>query len=341
MNRFKLTLAVSALAAATMATAQTEPVLYAPGRLIKDQGITLKAWGSGTAVESDETGYEGTNSIRISSRNYFQGGIVNLGQPKDLANSYSDPDNLLRVMLFVPTSNTTFGGGGRVGGPPGGVGGNRGVGGGRGATGGGNRNVGGARGGGIGTMGGPPGGMMPGMGMGRTQRSAETDLKSIRLLITTTDGKRSEAYVPVNPSGTSENNWLAVGVPLKAISGFDRTNKVIKSIALAGDAPTTFFVGDIRVLSDSTPISGDPNVRDMNLALGDEVQLYGVGYAGATPLVYTWDFNDKDGIQEDAVGQVIKHKFRTPGKSVITLTIKDKFGLKKPYSTTINVTVNP
>lgn len=345
MRKFQWTVALASLAAAGMA--QFGPVLYAPGHTVKDQGISLKSWGSGSIAETDEAAYEGTNSIRISTRNYFQGGIIELEKPVDLGVSYSDASNLLRLMVFVPGSSTTFGGpmggpfggpmGGPMGGPIGGPGGiNRG-----GQT---NRRQGGGAGGvGMGgPLGGPMGGPMGGPGM--RGAAGETQLQNVRVVITTTDGKRSEAYAPIirtAAASTSDRGWQAVGIPLKAIAGFDRTNKVVKSIAVAGDAPTTLFVGDVRVLSDETPINGDTNVKELNLALGDEVVLYAYGYAGATPLEYSWDFDAKDGIQEDALGQSIRKRFRKPGKFTVTVTIRDKFGLKKPYSTTIDVTVNP
>ena len=71
-------LATTAVLAATLvgsAVAQGT-ILYAPVKLILDQGISVKGWGSGTIAETDETAYEGVRSIRISSRNYFQGGVI-------------------------------------------------------------------------------------------------------------------------------------------------------------------------------------------------------------------------------------------------------------------------
>jgi PKD repeat protein len=79
----------------------------------------------------------------------------------------------------------------------------------------------------------------------------------------------------------------------------------------------------------------------MNLALGDEVSFSAAGFGGSTVLKYSWDFDDKDGIQEDAVGQSVRHKFRKPGTYTITLTIADAYGLKKPYTTTMKAVVNP
>ena len=159
--------------------------------------------------------------------------------------------------------------------------------------------------------------------------------------VTTTDGKNSEAYIPVSTNGSGDKGWRSAAIPLQSILGFERTNKEVKQIALSGNVTTTFYVGDIRVVNDTTPITGDVNVRELNLALGDFVNLGANGYGGSSILKYSWDFDDKDGIQEDANGQFIRHQFRKPGTYTITLTVSDEFGLKKPYSTTIKAKVNP
>jgi PKD repeat protein len=147
------------------------------------------------------------------------------------------------------------------------------------------------------------------------------------VIITTSDGKKSEAYIPVDTS--------------VSISGFDRTNKTVKSIAISGDATATFFVGDISIVNDSTPITGDVNTHDLNLAQGDEFEFTASGSGGSTPLKYTWDFDASDGIQVDAEGRSVTRKFRKPGNYIITLTISDLYGLKTPYTTTIKAVVNP
>jgi hypothetical protein len=97
----------------------------------------------------------------------------------------------------------------------------------------------------------------------------------------------------------------------------------------------------MRVVNDTTPIRGDVNQTNLNLALGDEIEFIAHGMGGSSVLKYTWDFDSADGIQVDAEGQVIKRKFRKPGDYTITLTVTDAYGLKAPYSTTIKAKVNP
>lgn len=329
--------------ATAIAFGQAATIIYAPVKMIKDQNIGLKSWGAGTAAETDEMAFEGGHSIRISTRNHFAGGLLLFGTPVPLADKFGDKNNLLRITLLAANSGQVMGPGGPGGpgrpGAPGGLGGPPGQGlGGPGGRGAGQGGPGGAAGigasGGQGELGGPGrGGQLGGA-------SASPRLQEIRIIITTTDNKKSEAYIPVTTSSGS-NSWRTVAIPLQAISGFDKTNKEVKEIALAGDVTTTFYLGDLRVINDTTPITGDPNGREFNLALGDTIELGANGFGGSSILKYSWDFDDKDGIQEDATGQWIRRQFRKPGTFTVTLTISDQFGLKKPYSTTINVKVNP
>lgn len=320
MTKIWTTLALGAMAVGAFAQAQ---MIYSPTRSIKDQSISVRGWGSGTISETDELAYEGTFSIRISTRNFFQGGIISMNTPVDLKGAYAGKDNLLRITFRVADLNTTLGGGPTRGG---------GRGGGLGAG-----NSGG------GTVG-DDGSGKSGTGGGGSQSTAtmpNNPLKNLRMIVTTTDGKKSEAYIAVNTSATSDRNWINVATPLRTITGFDKTNMQVKEIAIAGDAVTTFYLGEMRIVNDTTPITGDINRGDSNLALGDEITLSARGFGGASILRYTWDFDSSDGIQVDAEGASIKRKFRKPGTYVITLTISDANGIKAPVTKSIKVKVNP
>ena len=123
----------------------------------------------------------------------------------------------------------------------------------------------------------------------------------------------------------------------------------MKEVGFAGDAPAAFYVGDVRVLNDGTPLRAEPNVRSLNLALNDSYTFFATGTGGSSVLKYTWDFDSADGIQVDAEGQSVTYKFRKPswstanptGVFVVTLTVSDEYGLKQPYSTTLKIRVNP
>ncbi|RYG81535.1 PKD domain-containing protein, partial [bacterium] len=149
------------------------------------------------------------------------------------------------------------------------------------------------------------------------------------------------AYIPVATGSSAQDGWRQAGLPLKAIRGFERTNKTIKEITVASDSTSSFYIGDLRVVSDPTPIRAEPNIRSINLALNDIATLSAKGEGGSSVLRYTWDFDDKDGITVDAEGSTVTHKFRRPGDFTVTVTVQDEYGLKDPYTTTIQVKVNP
>jgi hypothetical protein len=320
----KVAIGLGLLAAGAIASAQVLPTtLYFSAKSIKDQKITLAGWGSGTIAEADGIALAGTSSIRVSSRNYFQGGVMTLGEPTDLAKKFDDKSNLFRLTFFLEDSGWVYGMIDR------------------------NQKKSGSNGLiALGKGGGPV----------RFETGVKTDayvtpsipfkpkIKQIRMIITTTDGKKSEAYIPIGTSQSAANalGWRCLSIPLQAINGFDRTNKVIQAIALSTDTVATMYLGAIDVVTDDTPIRGEiNNVTKLNLALDDEVTLTASGEGGSSVLVYNWDFDDTDGIQIDDEGTAIKHKFRKPGKFNVTLTISDKYGLKKPFVTSFPVVVNP
>lgn len=326
MKKAMAAMTLAALAGAAFGQAMS---LYSPVRSIRDQAISLRPWGSGTIGETDELAFEGTYSIRVSTRNYFQGGTMAMEKPVELAGAFGDKNNLLRFTVRVADVNLTLGGGGAGGGnAPRGAG-----------AGGGASTGGGLAGGEEGRQGGAGGAASPPTS---TLPPEATQLKNLRFIFSTSDGKKSEIYVPINTSRLGDRNWITVAVPLQAITGFEKTNKSVSGIGISGDAISTFYIGDIRVVNDSTPINGEmsPN-QDRNLALGDEVEFRGRGFGGSSVLRYSWDFDESDGIQTDAEGAVIKRRFRRPGTFTVTLTITDVYGLKAPYTTKVKVKVNP
>jgi hypothetical protein len=322
------TLLTTATLAALAVAAQAQ-VIYAPTIAIADQRITLTPWGSGTIAETSEMAYDGGGSIRVSSRNFFQGGIVHFNAPVDLAGASSERANMFLVTLSAPAA-TVATGGGTGGGPAGG--GKTGGGGAAGAAGIGSAGTGAGQ-AGAGT-GGQTGSTAP-------QVSFDATLTKVRCIITTTDGKKSEVYIDLTSAIPNSRGWKSVGVPLVSIPGFDKTNKVVKSIAFSGDTIGTFYVGELKVVNDTTPLYVEPSVYELNLALGDEIALSGYGSGGSSQLRYTWDFDAADGVDVDAEGQTVRRRFRKPGNYTITVTVHDQFGLKKPHSSTIKVIVNP
>lgn len=313
------------VAVATFCWAQSAAYLYSPSRPAKDQGISLIGWGSGTIAETDEAAYEGTSSIRVSTRNFFQGGIMNYSTPVNLAPAFQDSNNLLMLALRVADASMTLGGG--AGGPaPSGAG--------SGAAGAGSN---------AGTLGGGDEGNGRGGGApAATAAPAATGkMDTVRLIISTTDGKKSEVYLPLTTSTANSKGWIQVGVPLKTVTGFDRTNQNVSAIAVSANSPGSVYVGEVRILNDSTPIYGELLLSDLNIGTGTSVNLTASGSGGASILKYTWSVQGSEGPALVFEGQSIAQRFRKPGTFKVSCTISDVYGLKKPFTTnTVTIVVN-
>lgn len=291
-----------------------------------ENGYTFGPWGAGTAVESKDIARAGGHSIKVTTRGYFSGGQITLDSPVDVKGLAGDPSNLLVFYVYLPEAAT---------------GGGYGTGGGIGPT------VGGPVGGGP-TKGGPPGpgpgqtgGGMRGGGQIGTGDTTPISVRNLRVLISTDDGKLSEAFFRVYRHYHAQSGWHGYALPLAKIPGFDRTNGRINGFRFFADAPTTFYVGEITAINDATPISGEILSMNTNLARDDEPAFLAIGQGGVTPLLFYWDWDDRDGVQMETEGPAVYHRFRVPGDYTVTLTIADAYGVKKPFQTTIKVTVNP
>ena len=297
------------------------------GQPLANSGGSVVSWGGGKIEETQETSLAGGRSLKVETSNMFQGGVLKLGAPVDLSAFAASNKDLLTFGLFVVDfSGASAGSGGSGTANPGGAMGGRG--GAMGAGGGG-----GSRGGAlVGGGGGAPAGGSSGGGSTEVPR-----MQNMRVVITTTDGKRSEAVLPIRSAG----KWIQAGIPVGKIPGFAKTNRTIQSVAIAADAPTYFYVGEIRVTQDVSPIQGQIHNTALNVGKGTEVVLQGTADGGVTPLEFVWDFNSTDGVQEEATGQAVRHKFRQPGTFKVTLTVRDIYGIKQPWVGTLDVTVNP
>jgi hypothetical protein len=301
-----------------------DATLYA-GQPTENAGITLRSWGAGTIEDSTETTFVGSRSIKVLTRGMLSGGWVVFSTPIDLRADVNAPDKAMRFTLrFAGTS-------GGAGGP--------GFGGGGGLT---------------GEGGGPqaPGGFgAPGAPAGGGQTITPT-LRELRLVIETSDGKRTETVVPLQNLRTDESGWQSLSVPLRAIPGLRETNGQIAKIGFFGDATGVFYIGEIRTLSEGGALQGYMAIQNtfgsvftsrsqerLSIASGDELIFFGVAENVSTPVEYRWSFGD-DPSQVDGTGQVVRRRFPKRGNYTVHLTIADPLGVRPPATAKIQIQVN-
>lgn len=164
-------------------------------------------------------------------------------------------------------------------------------------------------------------------------------VKRIQIMLFLEGGQILESQVDISAYRLNEDGWMSVAFPLKYLKrDLNLPAYKLKRIVVTGDGSEPFYIGEIRTTVDSTPLTADA---------GEEKEIgknYNVLFRGTsrsiTGLKYSWDFDNSNGIQEEAVGDVVYHRFTRAGVYTVTLTVSDIFGLKKPATSTVKVTVN-
>lgn len=318
------------------------------GLPLDEAGIQLRAWGSGAIEETTETVFVGSRSLKLNTRGYFAGGWLEFRTPVDLRADLNAPDKVLRIVVRFPGTATVAAGGGTPTGGPGTP--PRGPrGGGLGEFGGSGAPPGGQRGGGYGEFGGP--GTPPPSGGGATTTTIPT-AQELRIVLETNDGKRTDFLLPLQGIRPDESGWQSVSMPLNAIPLLKQTSGQITRIGFFSDTNATFYIGEIRTLSEQTPLQGYIYVvnsygfsfnsrKDSRIviAANDELTFYGVSEAGTVPAVFRWSFGGDPNLV-DGEGRVIRRRFPKKGTFTVVLTIADPYGARKPATAQIEIQVN-
>jgi hypothetical protein len=316
-----------------------DATLYA-GQPTENAGITLRSWGAGSIEDSTETTFVGSRSLKVLTRGMLSGGWLVFNTPVDLRADLNAPDKAIRFTLrFAGASGGAAGG---AGGPqaPGGIGGS-----------------GAPRGGpGFGGEGGgpeAPGGFGgPGAPAGGGAQTTTPTLRELRLIIETSDGKRTETMLPLQNLRTDELGWQSLSAPLRSIAGLRETNGQIAKIGFFGDTTGVFYIGEIRTLSEGGALQGYMAIQNtfgsvftsrsqerLSIASGDELIFFGVAEGVSAPVEYRWSFGD-DPSQVDGTGQVVRRRFPKRGNYTVHLTIADPQGVRPPATARIQIQVN-
>ena len=300
------------------------------GQTAADAGLSLATWGAGSATESTTLSLAGGHSLLVTTLDPYQGGVVTFVKPADF--NTPDPDKtrtLLLVLRPAPVTRlyqTPAPAPAPTGPPP-------------------PNNDG-------------PGGsaLLPntttpavrfaswGGGQMAPARFAQysggvsslSALHSLHLIFTFVGGRQVDMVRPFPlPASGDSDEWVSVGVPLAALHLPDGP-ALLQSLMIAGDDYGAFYVGQIKLVRDTAPITcfaGD----EQRVSADEIVTLRATASGGLSTLQYTWNFDASDGITAQAEGQTVTTFYPIGGKDYkVTLTVSDRDGLKKPaISTTL------
>jgi hypothetical protein len=166
----------------------------------------------------------------------------------------------------------------------------------------------------------------------------------IRFLFESDSGRSVSVEEPTGALDP-DDNWLRLAVPLARFNlPADTKEYRLKRLVIASDGPgtavtpATMFLGEAKIVEDDQPIKVDP-IGSQTIALGDEVVLAAEATGGVSSLKYAWDWDAKNGVQEETLDRIGRVTYNKGGDYTVTLTVSDIDGLKKPVSVTGTISV--
>jgi hypothetical protein len=297
------------------------------GESVSQKGITLSSWGSGEVGEVTDVNYNGSESLKIITQGFFQGACLTFKSPINFKPQLADSTSFLQFFMKLPEQkkNNSPYRGGRYNPYAG------------------NRNQ--------------PGNPTRNQGnrigenyygdnnQSQTQLVKTQPLKTLRFVLITDDNKQCDFTMLTDDAKTVSDQWVSFAIPIQAIPGLSDSSANVKEIRIFGDSSATLYLGEIRILHDSTPIHIDQQ-SDLTIAVNDTVNFTASADAGPTLLKYQWNFGIRPGgpdangmLPADAEGKAVTCQYKKSGDYVCTLTVSDAYGLKKPAVTKINVHV--
>jgi len=287
------------------------PVTFTLYRGNDDDGrISFSSWGSGVAEQTTDNALLGDYAIKVTTHGLYQGGRIDFKQPLDFGPAFANPNAYMRLMVRFNSSSGSTGGNSFPG-------------------------FGGAGGIGEGGFGGSTGSL-----------ANKPPFERMRFLLVMADGRKLELIRPLDMKPSDDPDaYMPITFPLSAVAkaaggGLAGSAATVKSLVICGDKYQQFQIGEIQVITDDTEISVAP-LEEMDVFVNNDVPFQGDAEAGASTLRFAWDWDARDGIQEDAIGRSITKVFTKPGKTVVTLVVSDVDGIKKPQSVKLEIDVAP
>ena len=182
---------------------------------------------------------------------------------------------------------------------------------------------------------------MPGMeGMPGAQGPTELPpmISKVRVVLVTDKGQLASGIVPIDLTQEVADKWYRVAIPLAKFGGPATGATQLQQLAVFGDVDDYMWVGRVQLVSETPPLKAEigPN---QTVKVKQEVTFTAAAQDGDTPARYNWDFDDWDGIQDEAIGRTTTWKFMEPGFYTVTVTVTDPSNAKVPQVAHVDVLV--
>ena len=163
--------------------------------------------------------------------------------------------------------------------------------------------------------------------------------EKVRFVFVSDTGTKVSIVEPTNPLDP-DDNWVRVAVPLEKFKGANVPGFKLKRLLVFLDIPGELYVGDIKLITDGSPMKVDP-LSDQTVAVKDDVFFAASADGGISSLQYSWDYDTSSSdLRSDSTGRIGQWVYTRGGDFTVTLTVTDVDGIKAPVSvsTTVSVT---
>jgi len=319
-----LPVAPPAAAAGPMAAAAAgapEITLY-DGKAAGPTEPSVADWGGGTGKESTETYLFGGHSLKVTMLDLFQGARITFPTPVSLAGDNRVFQMTIRrggvALHYDPrtTSPLPPGDAAAFGQFPGGGGGSQG-----GFQGGGYQNRRGGRRGGR---------------RGQEPAAVIPPVTNVRLSFTFADGRQADILrpVPAESDALAGEGWYSVNVPASALKLAAGPEPLLKSVTVGGDHYGVFFVGRMKIGTDTPTVAVTIDAPDTVLP-GQPVTVAAKGGSLFSALKYSWDLDEGNGADDRQTGEAVTARYFEGGQDhTVTLTVTDLDGARQPVTLT-------
>ncbi len=161
---------------------------------------------------------------------------------------------------------------------------------------------------------------------------------NLRVVCYTEAGPMVANAIPLEQGTKDDRGWYRVSWPLARFSQVTGASQ-LQAVGLFSDEAEQFYLGQIRLIVDrqavKATLKAEPTITATNRVIEFSLECTG----GAIDPEVSWDFNDIDGLQRQAVGPKVKYVYKKPGDYIITATLEDRSGIQPKVTKSIGVHV--
>src|SRR5262249_22458927 len=135
------------------------------------------------------------------------------------------------------------------------------------------------------------GGFLPGGDVTGPGQAVVPDTRRLRVVLMFDGAQAISHEHPLVTFPTPDAKWVRVAVPFAKFKSTAKLSRyMLRELRIFGDSPDSFFVGEIRTVVDTDPISIEP-LDEQVVAVGDTVVFVTKAEGGLSALQYSWDFD--------------------------------------------------